>query len=155
MTEAKHLLLFFTWFAQTVADILAHSFMQSSSTAVMCWICPCATQTFNSVHRFSVEVWRHKPQKKFSMIFTKSLCGFYGLDCHAGATSHGSSSVLSLMEGGFGSKTFILFSRWISKTVNLQKIYSKACSFLQWTVHVVYNSCSITSSIVDELSIYQ
>ncbi len=54
MTEVKRFLLVFTRFSHTVAGILAHSSMQISSRAVMFWGCRWATQTFNSLHRFSM-----------------------------------------------------------------------------------------------------
>ena len=41
-------------FSHTVAGILAHSSMQISSRAVMFWGCRWATQTFNSLQRFSM-----------------------------------------------------------------------------------------------------
>lgn len=88
MTEVKHFLWVFTRFAHTVAGILAHSPMQIFSRAVI------QTQTFNSLHRFSIGLrsgdWlgHCRTLKGFlqSHSFIAWQCAWD--HCHSGRSSH-------------------------------------------------------------------
>ncbi len=85
--------------------------MQISSRAVMFWGCRWATQTFNSLQRFSIGLrsgdWLgHSRTLK---CFLRSHSSFPGRcvwdHCHAERPSHVSSSMPLLMLGGFHSKS--------------------------------------------------